>query len=93
MRFQRSVKYYFNSSRVSFKIFLAIMFITLVAVMLVGAGISVAGKDKQKSELTEEKENPPKKVIKKEKDVKAPKNFVPTEKVTADQAVAFPSDI
>ena len=65
--------------------------------MLVGAGISVAGKDKQKSELTEENEDSGKKVtkkkIKKGKNVKAPKNFVPTEKVTADQAVAFPSDI
>jgi hypothetical protein len=62
-------------------------------VLLIGAGISVAEKDKQKSELTEEKEKPEKKVHKKEKDAKAPKNFVPTEKVTADQAVAFPSDI
>ncbi len=75
------------------KVFLKIVSIALVAVLLIGAGISVAEKDKQKSELTEEKEKPEKKVNKKEKDVKAPKNFVPTEKVTADQAVAFPSDI
>jgi nitrate reductase cytochrome c-type subunit len=75
------------------KVFLKIVSIALVAVLLIGAGISGAEKDKQKSELTEEKEKPEKKVNKKEKDVKAPKNFVPTEKVTADQAVAFPSDI
>jgi len=75
------------------KVFLKIVSIALVAVLLIGAGISVAEKDKQKSELTEEKEKPEKKVNKKEKDVKAPKSFVPTEKVTADQAVAFPSDI
>ncbi len=82
-----------QKNRQKSKVFLAIVFIALSAVMLVGADVSAAGKDKQKGELTEEKENPPKKAIKKEKDVKAPKNFVPTEKVTADQAVAFPSDI
>ena len=61
--------------------------------MFFAAWISAAEKDKQKSELKGENENPIKEEIKKEKVVKPPRNFVPTEKVTADQAVAFPSDI
>lgn len=75
------------------KIFLTIVSFALAAVLFIGAGISDTEKDKQKSELTGKNKNPVKKENQKQKDVKAPKNFVPTEKVTADQAVAFPTDI
>jgi|TARA_Y100000031_G_scaffold103431_1_gene113441 nitrate reductase cytochrome c-type subunit len=79
------------------KVFLTIVSFALAAVLFFAAWISAAEKDKQKSELKGENENPIKEEIKeeikKEKVVKPPRNFVPTEKVTADQAVAFPSDI
>ena len=75
------------------KVFLTIVSFALATVLFIGAGISDTEKDKQKNKLTGKNKNPVKKEIQKKKDVKAPKSFVPTEKVTADQAVAFPTDI
>lgn len=75
------------------KVFLTIMSFALATVLFIGAVISAAEKDKQKSELTGKNKNPVKKEIQKKKVVKAPAIFVPTEKVSADQAVAFPTDI
>jgi uncharacterized alpha/beta hydrolase family protein len=75
------------------KVFLIIVSFALATVLFIVIGISAAEKDKQKSELTGKNKNPVKKEIQKEKVVKAPVIFVPTEKVSADQAVAFPTDI
>ena len=60
---------------------LIIVFIALAALLFVGAGFSATDNNKQKSAST------------KEKNIKSPTIFQPTEKVTADQAVAFPTDI
>lgn len=75
------------------KVFMSIVSFTLATVLFIGAGISETEKDKQKNKLTGKNKNPVKKEIQKEKVVKPPVIFVPTEKVSADQAVAFPTDI
>ncbi len=75
------------------KLFLVIVSVSLLMALLMGAALSFAGKDKQKSELAGDEKVPEKKEPRKKKVRKAPGTFIPTEKVTADQAVAFPTDI
>ena len=68
--------------------------ISLVAtVLFLGVAISAKEKDKTKGGVTGQDKAPVRKETKKKKVVKAPVIFVPTEKVSADQAVAFPIDI
>ena len=75
------------------KVFLTIVSLALATVLLIGAEISATEKDKLKGELTGKIQIPIEKEAQKKEAVKAPVVFVPTEKVTADQAVAFPTDI
>ena len=75
------------------KVLLYIVTFVLATVLLIGAGISAAEKDKPKIELTGKDKLPVKKETQKKKVVKAPAIFVPTDKVSADKAVAFPTDI
>lgn len=75
------------------KVFLTIVSFALATVLLVGAGISATEKDKPKGELTGENKIPIKEETQKKEIVKATVIFVPTDKVSADQAVAFPTDI
>ena len=72
---------------------LYIVTFVLATALLIGAGISAAEKDKPKIELTGKDKLPVKKETQKKKVVKAPSIFVPTDKVSADKAVAFPTDI
>lgn len=73
--------YDMQSNKRNGKAIFTIVFIALVALLFIGAGISATENDKQKNASTEEKSK------------EAPVIFQPTEKVTADQAVAFPTDI
>jgi hypothetical protein len=75
------------------KVLHTILSFALAIVLLIGAGISAAEKDKPKGELTGKNKIPAKEKIQKKEVVKAPDIFVPTDKVSADQAVAFPTDI
>ena len=65
------------------KALLYIVTFVLVTVLFIGVDISATEKDK----ITVKKETKKKKVV------KAPSIFVPTDKVSADKAVAFPTDI
>jgi len=72
------------------------IFLTLAIIMLIGTGIYAAEKEGKVDEFIDYIENtktPQKQPSKKKKVGKTPKKFVPTEVVTADQAVAFPTDI
>lgn len=85
------------------KVFITIVTFALAIVFFIGTGVSVVAQDEQKTEsivkdkpepgLKERDKKPVKKEIQKDKAVKAPRSFVPTDKVSADQAVAFPTDI
>ena len=75
------------------KLFLYIVAFVLATVLFTGLEISAIEKDKPKIELTEKDKITVKKEPKKKKVVKAPPIFVPTDKVSADKAVAFPTDI
>ena len=65
------------------KVRLYIVTFVLAAVLFTGVEIFALEKDKL----------PVKKETQKKKAVKAPPVFVPTDKVSADKAVAFPADI
>jgi len=75
------------------KVWLYIVIFVLAAVLFTGVEIFALEKDKPKIELTEKDKLPVKKETQKKKAVKAPPVFVPTDKVSADKAVAFPADI
>jgi len=75
------------------KVFLTIVSLTLATLLLIGAEITATEKDKQKSKLTGNNKILVEKETKKKEAVKVPTTFVPTDKVSADQAVAFPTDI
>lgn len=75
------------------KVLLYIVTFVLAALLFTGAEISAVEKDKPKTELTEKDKKTVKKETQKKKVVKAPTIFVPTDKVSADKAVAFPTDI
>jgi len=66
----------------------------IFALLFVPAGPAVhAAEDTQKKERTEDYKPPAKKEATKKKTAKSPDRFVPTDKVSADRAVAFPTDI
>lgn len=75
------------------KVFLTIVSFALAIMLLIGTEISATEKDKPKGELTGGNKIPVKEETQKKEVVKAPVTFVPTDKVSADQAVAFPTDI
>ena len=75
------------------KVFLYIVTFVLAAVLFTGVEIFALEKDKPKIELTDKDKKTVKKETQKKKAVKAPSVFVPTDKVSADKAVAFPTDI
>jgi hypothetical protein len=75
------------------KVLLYIVTFVLASVLFTVVEISAAEKDKPKIELTDKDKKTVKKETQKKKVVKAPSIFVPTDKVSADKAVAFPTDI
>ena len=81
-----------NNQKIN-KAFSAIIFLTLLMALFAGSTILAAEDNKQKGssageeEISVSEENQTKKVG------KAPANFISTEEVPADQAVAFPTDI
>jgi cell division protein YceG involved in septum cleavage len=75
------------------KVLLYIVTFVLATVLFIGVEISAIEKEKPKIELTEKDKITVKKETQKKKVVKAPPIFVPTDKVSADKAVAFPTDI
>ena len=75
------------------KVRLYIVTFVLAAVLFTGVEIFALEKDKPKIELTDKDKKTVKKEPQKKKVVKAPAIFVPTDKVSADKAVAFPADI
>ena len=75
------------------KILISIVISMLAIVLLIGVEISASEKAKPKIELTGKDKTPVKKEAQKKKVVKTPSVFVPTDKVSADKAVAFPTDI
>jgi hypothetical protein len=65
-----------------------------LALMFISAATPLHAEDNTpKTEIKEESKPPVKKQPPKKKDSRAPGTFVPTDKVSADQAVAFPTDI
>jgi hypothetical protein len=64
-----------------------------LAVLLMGGGILVAEENKQDTALTAENEGSSGKKTQKQKVDNAVTEFVSKEKISADQAVAFPTDI
>ena len=81
-----------NSKKNSWML-LDIMTFVISTVMFVGVAISAEEKGETKSGQTGKDKIPVKTETKKKKVVKPPSTFVPTDKVSADQAVAFPTDI
>ena len=75
------------------RVFLTIVPLALATVLLIGAEITATEKDKPKGELARKNRTFVQEETKKKKVVKAPVVFIPTDKVSADQAVAFPTDI
>lgn len=72
---------------------LAILSTSLSAVLLTGLGISAVENANPQSESTGTDTISPKEKGPRGKKGEAPAVFVPTEKVSADQAIAFPTDI
>jgi len=72
---------------------LMIMSIVLVAVLATGAAIFAIETARPNTGPTIDDTISNKEDHQKGKNVKTPATFVPTEKVSADQAVAFPTDI
>ena len=70
-----------------------IALVVLVALLFIGAEISATANDKQENASVEENKGLSNGQSHEEKATEAPTIFQPTEKVTADQAVAFPTDI
>lgn len=75
------------------KVFPKGMFISVVLVLLIVTGISSAEKNKQQSNLLGTIKNSVQKQFKKGISSKENETFIPTEVISADQAVAFPTDI
>ena len=73
--------------------FFTIVSIALTAVLLTGVAIFATEHDRPKDEPTENHTVSNQEERQKEAADKTPAIFVPTEKVSADQAVAFPTDI
>ena len=72
---------------------LYIVTVVLAAGLFAGVAVFAVEKDKPKIELTDKDKKAVKKETQKKKAVKTPPVFVPTDKVSADKAVAFPADI
>jgi hypothetical protein len=73
---------------------LSCIFACLLAAWLLVAGVLPAtAEDIPQDKAAEKQSAPVKKQTPKKRTVKTPDTFVPTEKVSADRAVAFPTDI
>ena len=75
------------------KLYPAIVFTALLCSVFVQAGLSIAQENKLKSESESETVQPADEQTIKEKVEKEPAPFVASEEVSANQAVAFPTDI
>ena len=74
-------------------VFLTIVSFALAAVLFIGTRISATEKGRPQDELTGSNAIPSAEEHQKKEVVQAPATFVPTDEVSADQAVAFPTDI
>jgi hypothetical protein len=65
----------------------------LAALLCAGGVLPAAAEDTPKKETAGQQDIPVKKPPTKKSTVKTPGTFVPTDKVSSDQAVAFPTDM
>lgn len=65
----------------------------MLATCLLAGGMTAAAEDTPQKEVTGQQNIPVKKQTPEKKPVKTPGTFIPSNKVSADQAVAFPTDI
>ena len=75
------------------KAFPAVIFSILLIALFIGGGLLAAEENKQKGASAEDAEIPTDEKIPNTEVDEAPANFIATEEVSADQAVAFPTDI
>ena len=82
-----------QNNKCEIKQYLTIVLIALVATLLIGASIFASKNNNQENASTVDNKKGENKEIHEDKTAENPVTFQPTEKVTADQAVAFPADI